>query len=407
MRIYRSNYMRIAMTVYFIGLLSIGFAGCTNVQHQVKLNKEYLPNEDVSIKVAKVVNDTGFDFDIDIEEMLADALEDQLLEEDLLWLGGKEPALFMESRITGYKKGSAFKRWMMPGWGATELSIRCVLKDDKNNRVGSAIASREVVAGGGYTIGAWKTVFKAVANDVAEDLRAQIESLGYVVRQKTTPEKATETPIATFSPAKVDPTAPWTGVWDVQGNTYCSGRWRMIQTGRNVRSTKNSVHEIKGKAKGNQLKGRILSPTSTGQSNSFVINISSDGLSFEGTCDLPWRKNLPMKGNRKAESTVASFSPGQIDPTAPWTGVWEVVGNRQWVGKWALRQSDNKVVSTKESYYEIEGKVEENSLKGKKLAPKANYRFELKISPDYLTFEGDASDWMGRSLYFIKGRRIE
>ena len=64
----------------------------------------------------------------------------------------------MESRIVGYKKGSAFKRWMMPGWGATELSIRCDLKDDKNNQVGSAIASCEVVAGGGYTIGAWKTV---------------------------------------------------------------------------------------------------------------------------------------------------------------------------------------------------------------------------------------------------------
>jgi hypothetical protein len=291
--------MRLVIVASLTGLLSVGFGGCTNVQHQVKLNKDYIPKEDVSIKVAEVVNDTGFDFDIDIEEMLADALEDQLLEEDLLWLGDKEPALFMESRITGYKKGSAFKRWMMPGWGATELSIRCELKDDKDKLVGSALASREVVAGGGYTIGAWKTVFKDVASDVAEDLRDQIESLGYVVQPKNLPEKASEKPIAAFSPAKVDPTEPWTGAWDVQGGIYCSGRWRLIQTGRIVASTKESYYEIKGKAGGNQLKGRLTA--STNLFYPFVINISSDGLSFEGTLDTPWRKNALIKGKRGAD----------------------------------------------------------------------------------------------------------
>jgi hypothetical protein len=83
---------RILLAVLLIGFL---VGGCTNVQHQVRLNKEFIPKENVSIKVDKVVNDTGFEFDIDIEEMLADALEDQLLEEDLLWLGGEEPFLLM------------------------------------------------------------------------------------------------------------------------------------------------------------------------------------------------------------------------------------------------------------------------------------------------------------------------
>ena len=181
--------LKIVIVASLTGLVSIGFMGCTNVQHQVKLDKDLIPKEDVSIKVAKVANDTGFDFDIDIEHMLTDALEDQLLEEDLLWLGGNEPVLIMESRIVEYRKGNAFKRWMMPGWGATELSIRCELKDNKDNLVGSALASREVVAGGGYTIGAWQTVFKDVANDVAIDLREQIESYGYSVQPKNMPEK--------------------------------------------------------------------------------------------------------------------------------------------------------------------------------------------------------------------------
>ena len=170
-------------------LAAIFFWGCANVQHQASFNKNYLPKEAVSIKVAEVINDTGYNFDIEVEKMLSDNLEEQLNEESLLCLGELEPNLFLESRIIGYKKGSAFKRWMMPGWGATELSIRCDLKDDKNNLVGSAMASREIIAGGLYTVGAWETIFKEVANDVAEDLKNQIVARGYVVQPKSQLQK--------------------------------------------------------------------------------------------------------------------------------------------------------------------------------------------------------------------------
>jgi hypothetical protein len=188
MKVSRNNCWKIMIGVMAIIFLSIGFWGCSNVQHQEKLNKEYIPKEDVSIKGARVVNDTGFTSDIDIEKMLADALEDQLFEEDLLWLGEKVTVLFMESRVTMNKKDSAFKRSMLPGRGATELSIRCELKDDKNNMVGSAMSSREIVGGGLHTVGAWETLFKDVANDLAADLNKQIQARGYVVKIKTRPQ---------------------------------------------------------------------------------------------------------------------------------------------------------------------------------------------------------------------------
>jgi hypothetical protein len=193
MRLSHEKCIRHLIHALIISLTSISFWACANVQHQATFNKNYLPKEEVRIKVAKVINDTGYIFDIDIEQMLANTLEQQLVEENLLSLGKEEPNLFMESRIIGYKKGSAFKRWMMPGWGATELAIRCDLKDDKNNLVGSAMSSREIVAGGLYTVGAWETIFKDVANDVAEDLKGQIEAQGYVVKPKTQPQGITAT----------------------------------------------------------------------------------------------------------------------------------------------------------------------------------------------------------------------
>ena len=119
------------------------------------------------------------------------------------------------------------------------------LKDDQDNMVGSIVASREVVAGGGYTIGAWQTVFSDVANDVTQDLKGQIESLGYVVQPKSLPEKTTDKPIAAFSPAKIDPNEPWTGEWEVEGSPRIRGIWKMKQTRIIVNSTKESIHDFK------------------------------------------------------------------------------------------------------------------------------------------------------------------
>jgi hypothetical protein len=139
--------------------------GCGSVQHKVDFNQNYLPQADAKIEVGKVVNETGETVDIEIEKMFADALTDALREKNLLWTGNQEKKLVILAKIVEYKKGDAFKRWLLPGWGATVLSIKCDLNDENNVLVGSAQARREVSAGGAFTIGAWKTIFASIAQD--------------------------------------------------------------------------------------------------------------------------------------------------------------------------------------------------------------------------------------------------
>ena len=91
---------------------------------------------------------------------------------------------------------------------------------------------------------------------------------------------------AVVSAVKDNPNGPWTGVWDVEGSIYCSGRWRMIQTGQSVKSTKYSNYEIEGNAGGNQLRGKIIDRD--GLFYPIIINLSSDGLTFMGTIDTHW-----------------------------------------------------------------------------------------------------------------------
>ena len=104
-------------------------------------------------------------------------------------------------------------------------------------------------------------------------------------------------PKAPISSMKIDPNEPWTGVWVVEESMNCSGRRRIIQTGEFVKSTKDSYYKIEGRVRGNQLKGKIIA-----RETIFLpinINLSSDGLSFQGTIETPWAADGIIKGKKE------------------------------------------------------------------------------------------------------------
>ena len=90
----------------------------------------------------------------------------------------------------------------------------------------------------------------------------------------------------------------------------------------------------------------------------------------------------------------------------PWTGIWEVEGFRDFDGKWALKQTDKTVVSTRASFWEVKGVVQGNQLKGKIKADHGQtHRFIISISSDGQSFEGKIDRISSTSP--IKGKRIK
>jgi hypothetical protein len=55
--------------------------------------------------------------------------------------------------------------------------------------------------------------------------------------------------------------------------------------------------------------------------------------------------------------------------------------------------------------YTIEGNIDGNAFKGN--ISSTNYRFELKISSDGMSFKGIGADYLGRKNIAIKGSRKE
>ena len=150
-------------------------SACGTVEHKVNLLNNFIPDQATGVEVGKVTNETGktFDPEVNVEDMLRRALTEKLTAEKLLWSNATTKKLVLDSKILDYDQGDAFKRWLLPGWGATVLTIQSDLRQD-GQVVGTVDAKRTVSVGGAYTIGAWKTVFDNLAGDVVEDLRSKI-----------------------------------------------------------------------------------------------------------------------------------------------------------------------------------------------------------------------------------------
>ena len=157
-----------------IGLSLVGgvllcVTGCGSVQHKASFNNTFVPPDAVKIAVGTVTNETGQQFDVGVEQLLMDALAEKLRKKNMLSDNQESSQLSLTCKIVEYEKGDAFKRWLLPGWGSTVLSVQGDLKD-KNGIVGTIQARRTISIGGGYSVGAWRTVFASLADDIVKDI---------------------------------------------------------------------------------------------------------------------------------------------------------------------------------------------------------------------------------------------
>jgi hypothetical protein len=150
---------------------------CGTVEHSVKVEDQQAFGANTKVLVGDVVNKTGESFDIDVEDMLRQAMVDELAGENLLGQEGAPDVVTMNVNIVEYRKGDAFKRWLWPGYGSTVLVVEATLLDAEGNVDASARAHRSVDAGGGYTIGAWEKIFRDVASDLVSDLKSAVSGV--------------------------------------------------------------------------------------------------------------------------------------------------------------------------------------------------------------------------------------
>lgn len=151
-------------------LFIILFTGCSTKSSLV-VKEGYKFENNPKINVDKITNNTSKVYEHNIEEFMKEALFEELKNNELLGLGN-ESKIDLQVSILDYQEGNAFKRWLLPGWGATVLKVEATLKEN-NDVIATSKIDSNIAAGGGYTIGAWKYVYTDVAKKLISDIKEE------------------------------------------------------------------------------------------------------------------------------------------------------------------------------------------------------------------------------------------
>ena len=81
--------------------------------------------------------------------------------------------LVLTCDIERFAEGSALKRWVMPGWGSTLVSVAVMVWEKPGDNILSTFRSQSSVKEGGlYTVGADQYILSVAFNDIVDQLRS-------------------------------------------------------------------------------------------------------------------------------------------------------------------------------------------------------------------------------------------
>ena len=177
--------------------LAVALSGCATSETQT-FKDDPLIRPGAKIELGAVTVPPDSEYKIDVAGMMNAALMESLAEHNIEWQGDPAADRFLlDVVVEDYEPGNAFKRWLLPGYGSTIAHVSGKLTDMSTGQVaGELDHERAIHAGGAFTIGAWETVFKGIADDIATQLYNRIENKGFTVRLTPWPARDVEIPIA-------------------------------------------------------------------------------------------------------------------------------------------------------------------------------------------------------------------
>ncbi len=155
-------------------------SGCASQQGNLR---RLALEEQARFEIGRVDSRITGDFEFDAAVLFRESLEGALEKRNMKWAGGRGFQRYMiDMEILDYRPGSAFKRWLLPGWGSTVLAVRGEIRNPVSGESAGQIEyKRSVFAGGFYTTGAWKSIFDETAAEIARDLLKRKEKEGFII----------------------------------------------------------------------------------------------------------------------------------------------------------------------------------------------------------------------------------
>lgn len=160
-------------------LISLILSGCVSSKPMVAMVKDVSLANYKKIEIPLVLNETGQTFDFDVTGTLTQSMKSKFKTKGYIISDETESPdeiLIIKSSLLTYEAGSAFKRWLVPGYGNTKATVKTLLIDKKTGKILGELMSADVVSAGGlYSAGADKRILHAIADGIVKEVEKSMK----------------------------------------------------------------------------------------------------------------------------------------------------------------------------------------------------------------------------------------
>jgi hypothetical protein len=144
-------------------------------QSTVQIRQPFEQTRQHKVHVEPCVDRTDYQGKHDLVEEATSILMGKMMDSGLFEI---EPTsnFVLTCDIERFAEGSAAKRWLMPGWGATQAEVVVMVWSKQEGKVLASFRSEATVkAGGLYTIGADQYIFGVAFDDILQQLKEWVQ----------------------------------------------------------------------------------------------------------------------------------------------------------------------------------------------------------------------------------------
>jgi hypothetical protein len=151
-------------------VLVMAAGGCAVTQSHVEVSQPPVAGKAVAFAVERCIDRT------DTKGRDLGAESTKAFEQKLREVGGfsmaRDARYRLTCEVTAFAEGSAFKRWLMPGYGSTIGQVAAMVTDSETGATVLIVRGNATVASGGlYSAGADSYILPSAVEDVVAQLR--------------------------------------------------------------------------------------------------------------------------------------------------------------------------------------------------------------------------------------------
>lgn len=170
----RYSTSKLFSPLLFIGVMSLVLVACEHQTIEI-VKQPYAPDKYQKVSVQTCIDRTQHEGARDLSAEATEKFKKKILASGLFDISD-DAGVLLTCDVERFAKGSALKRWIMPGWGPTQGAVSVMVVEKEGYKVLANLKSQSTVETGGlYTIGAEEYILDVAFDGIIEKLKTWVE----------------------------------------------------------------------------------------------------------------------------------------------------------------------------------------------------------------------------------------